>query len=712
MAQLFPVVQMAVQVALKASTIASRHVLPLLATLALLFSSLARAADSADFPVPDSIRPAIGFWTKVYTEVDTEHGYLHDSRNLSIIYEALPRESKRIDARRNEIVADLKVLAGGKRSGLSAAQQRLLDLWGKDVSNERLKEAAEGVRWQLGQSDRYKAGLVRSGAYRQHIENVARAKGLPLELAALPHVESSFHPGAVSSVAASGMWQFMRETARRFMRVDTLVDERLDPYRATYAALDMLEADYRVLGSWPLALTAYNHGVNGIARAVRDTGTTDIGRIISDYRGSRFGFASRNFYPQFIAAIEVERNAEKYFGPIDFAPYPDFIEHEMTAYVDAQVIADSLGIDIAELKRMNPALLPQIWTGNKRIPKGYVLKVDRSTLRRDFVASLGAIPRGELHGEQIPDLSYTVASGDTLSGIASRYNTSIAELVAINQLRDRNSLRIGQKIVLPQQGGVVPTLVVNDTGTQSLPSSRTYTVRRGDTLTAISQRFGIATTTLMGINGIRDRNLLQPGQVLKLAAEGAVSANAAIAAAPVAPSDTSAPAANAPALAADSAAALQADAEQAEDVLATDPADYSVAADNTIEILTDETLGHFADWLGMDSAALRQLNNLRDKATVRVGDRLKVEFSKVGKDAFETRRKRYHSDIQTQYFASYRIRDTENYSIRSNELVGELARRRSVPMWLFRQYNPRLGDGSRVRAGDVVVFPVVEKVTN
>lgn len=703
---------------LQAVSRAFRRFLPLLAALAVLPSlalvpAAARAADNPEFPVPDSIRPAIQFWIKVYTEVDTESGYLHDARNLAVIYDALPRDNRRIEARRKEIAADLKVLASGKRSGLTGSQQRLLELWGSDVSNARLTEAVDNIRWQLGQSDRYKEGLVRSGAYRRHIEDVVRAKGMPVELAALPHVESSFHPGAFSSAAASGMWQFMRETAQRFMRVDTIVDERLDPYRATYAAMDMLQADYRALGSWPLALTAYNHGANGIARAVRETGTTDIGRIIAEYRGSRFGFASRNFYPQFIAALEVERNAEKYFGPIEFAPYPDFVEYELPAFVDASVIASTLGVEMGELKRMNPALLAQVWSGNKRIPKGYVLKVDRAALQRDLVASIGTIPGSQLHAEQIPDLSYTVVSGDTLSGIASRYDTSIAELVAINQLRDRHSLRIGQKLVLPQQGGVVPTLVVNDSGAQSIPGSRTYTVRRGDTLTGISQRFGVATQTLMALNGLRDRNMLQPGQVLKLAAETAPAAPAVAQTAE--PAGTSAAAtivSDAPAVAADSPEAQRAAAEQAENVLAADPSDYSVAADNTIEILTDETLGHFAEWLGMESAALRRLNNLRANATVRVGDRLKLDFAKVGKDSFEVKRKQFHSGIQAQYFASYRIRDTESYSLRRNELVGELARRRSVPMWLFRQYNPALGDGSQVKAGQVVVFPVVERVTN
>ncbi|MEY4642701.1 MAG: hypothetical protein RLZZ227_2695 [Pseudomonadota bacterium] len=676
--------------------------LALASALSAPFANTA-VADDSDFPVPDSIRPAINFWIKVYTEVDTEHGYLHDAATLSVIYDDLARDSKRIDARRNEIAADLRVLATGKRNQLSAEQQRILDLWGNDVSNERLTLAADSIRWQLGQSDRYKEGLERSGAYREHIESVARAKGLPVELAALPHVESSFHPGAFSSAAASGMWQFMRETAQRFMRVDTLVDERLDPYRATYAALDMLQADYRTLGSWPLALTAYNHGVNGIARAVRDTGSDDIGRIITEYKGSRFGFASRNFYPQFLAAREVERNAERYFGTINYAEYPDFAEHELTAFVDAAVIARSLGVDMGDLKRANPALLQQVWTGNKRIPKGYVLKVDRSTLQREFNASINAIAAADLHDAQIPDVSHTVASGDTLSGIASRYRTSISELVAINQLRDRHSLRIGQKIILPQQNGVVPTLVVNDSGRQAVPSSREYTVRRGDTLTAIAGRFGVTTQSLMTLNGITDRNMIRPGQQLRLAAGST-------------PAATSAPsameqAANTPAIAADPVQQRREAGASAENVLASDPSDYSVAADNTIEIHTDETLGHFAQWLGMDSAALRRLNNLRANAAVRVGDRLKVDFTTVSRATFEANRKQYHSTLQAQYFASYRIRNTENYSIRNNELLGELARKRSVPMWLFRQYNPQV-DASQLKSGQIVVFPVVEKVSN
>jgi membrane-bound lytic murein transglycosylase D len=681
----------------------------ILAVLLLLTLTARAFADPADFPIPANIRPAVDFWKKVYTQVDTQHGYLHDSVDLTIIYEILPRDSKLIDAQRSKIVSDLKVLATGKREGLSNSQQRILALWDGKGSNARFEQAAGTVRWQLGQSDRYREGLVRSGAYRKHIEAVLREKGMPIELAALPHVESSFHPGAFSSAAASGMWQFMRETAQRFMQVDTVVDERLDPYKATYAASELLKSDHRALGSWPLALTAYNHGANGIARAVRDTGSNDIGRIISDYKGPRFGFASRNFYPTFLAALEVEREEFQHFGTLQLDPAPEFVEYQLPAFVDAGVLAARLGISAADLKRDNPALLPQIWNGNKRIPKGYTLKINRAAFNGDLVASVRGLPSGELYNSQIADLSYTVRSGDSLSVIASRYKTSISELVAINQLRDRNSIRVGQKLILPQQDGSVPTLTVAASETrapavaaptpQAIPASGQYEVRRGDTLSTIAARFKVAPATLMALNSLRNENLIHPGQMLRLGT-GEVTAQA-----------VAVQQANAQAVEVDATTVAREAVVQAENTLAADVADYRVAADNTIEILTDETMGHYATWLGTTSVALRNLNQLRASAAVRVGDRFKLDFSKVDRAGFEAKRKQYHGDLQTQYFASYRIRDTESYSIKRSEVLGSLASARSIPMWLFRQYNPDV-NASRVREGQIVVFPIVEKVTN
>lgn len=680
-------------------------VLAVLSTATLL---PVQAAEN-DFPIPANIRPAVDFWIKVFTQPDTEHGYLHDSENLAVVYEELPRGSAGIDSRRKEIINDLNVLASGKRTDLTTDQQYFLSLWGSDVSATRLQEAAKNIRWQLGQSDRFKEGLIRSGAYRAHIENLARAKGLPTELAALPHVESSFHPGANSSVAATGLWQFMRESAKPYMRVDALVDERLDPYKASNAALDMLQDNYEALGSWPLALTAYNHGANGMARAVRDTGSRDIGRIISEYTGPRFGFASRNFYPEFLAALEVERDAERYFGSFSKDAAPDFAQYELTAFVDANVIAHNLGVGLEDLRKDNPALQAAIWSGNKRVPKGYILKINKNLLKRDIVTGFNAIAASEFYPAQVPDVSYQVKSGDSLSGIASQYNTTVAELVAINQLRDRNAIRVGQKIILPQRNGVVPTLVVNNA--TEIPQDGEYQVRRGDTISTIAAKFKLTTTTLLALNNMRTGNLIHPGQMLRLNPESTtvqspveVVPPAIATLAPTAPASVPVErlAANIPTTENSQNGSLP--SAQLTQL-------YEVATNNTIEILADETLGHYANWLGQDAGVLRRLNNMRANASVQLGKRIKLDFSKVDKTDFEKKRAAHHQNLHASFFDTWRVSDTQNYSIKKSDLVLNLARERAIPMWLFKQYNPEV-DSSDVKVGQVVVFPVVEKIVN
>ena len=702
---------------------------PVLLTLFLLFP-LSVAAASAEFPLPDNLRPAVTFWTKVYTEAGTNSGFLHDSQDLSIIYRKLNRDRNTINSTREDISEDLKVLATGKRSGLTPSQQTLLNLWGTDTSNSRLEKAASNIRWQLGQSDRFIAGMKRSGAYRNHIETVIREKGLPVELATVPHVESSYHPGAYSNAAASGMWQFVRATAQRFMQVDYVVDQRLDPYTATYGAMELLEYNFNALGTWPLALTAYNHGANGIARAVRDVGTTDIGRIIAEYHGPRFGFASRNFYPQFLAAMEVDRRADEFFGSLSLDIAPDFQSYELDAYINVSDLAEVLGVSTNALKRDNPALQPSVWSGTKRIPKGYSLKIDRLAFNGNLVSWINSISASRLYGEQIPDISYIVSRGDSLSVIAERYDTSVSELVAINQLRNRNSIRIGQTLLLPQSDGSVPTLVVNTDGPQSMPATGRYEVRRGDSVSLIADRYRISAESVIALNNLNNRGTIFPGQILQLQESSEVTVAVADLGNVLEDTDlsneslqlnTEDEAINAgdPVQAAQilevnsNAVALEASADvEDQQLLAdlqSDPSDFTVLADNTIEIQAAETLGHFAEWLGIRAWDIRRLNNMVFSQPVIIGERLILDFSKVDKQKFEQERREFHRDLQATYFQNWRISGTEEHGIRRGDFLVNLARERSVPMWLFRQYNPDV-DAGRIQVRQVVKFPVVERV--
>lgn len=710
-----------------------------LSLIALTLSGMAQAQaqGTRDFPRPPELEPAIQFWIKVYTEVDTRSGFLHDAQNLGVIYTALPLERKQIEARRESIQAALRVLASGKRSGLTAEQSDILALWPATVSDQTLRVAADNVRWQLGQSNRFLAGLRRSGAYREHIARVIREKNLPAELVVLPHVESSFNPGAYSSAAAAGMWQFTRATGQRFMRIDHIVDERMDPYIAAEAAMSLLQYNYRVLGTWPLALTAYNHGAGGIARGVRETGSSDIEKIVANYKGRAFGFASRNFYAQFLAVTEVENGAERYFGEVRYAPAPDFVEVETDAFIDAVVFARSASISLEQLKSDNPALRPVVWEGQKRIPRGFAMKVRGGA---EPLALLAAIDSDYKFGLQTPDVAYSVERGDSLSVIARRFNTTVPQLVSLNQLASSHRIQIGQRLLLPQDEAQLAAQ------RQQPPEDGVYTVTRGDTVSRIAQRFSVAEAALLRLNSISDAGRIYPGQTLRLPGlytatpqlaanerapaslvsdiperagepadssalgdveESAVAVDRASEAV-LPPAEVNADAVALEAVAGDSEAARgESEAELAE-ALSADPADYSVASDDSIEVQATETLGHYADWLAVRAWDVRRLNGMAYSDPVIVGKRLTLGFSKVSRPEFERRRKDYHSSLQRDFFARYRIRDVEEYTIRRNENVGSIARNRySAPLWLVRQYNPEL-DFDRIQIGQKVVFPRLE----
>ena len=273
------------------------------------------------------------------------------------------------------------------------------------------------MRFQLGQSDRFREGIVRSGAWREHIAATFEKMGLPRELAALPHVESSFNTYAYSKVGAAGMWQFMRGTGRRFLRIDAAVDERLDPYRSTEAAARFLEQNYIVLGSWPLALTAYNHGPGGMRRAQEQLGTSDIVTIVRKYNSRSFGFASRNFYVAFLAALEIDSDPEKFFGPIRrnadrHQPRP----RSARASCRRAGIATVLELDRDELRRLNPSLLPSVWRGARHVPRGFELRVPSTIdLDRGGRPALGA---ASATTRRSPRRSIASRSGETLSAIA------------------------------------------------------------------------------------------------------------------------------------------------------------------------------------------------------------------------------------------------------------------------------------------------------
>src|SRR5439155_1614471 len=319
-------------------------------------------------------------------------------------------------------------------------------------------------------------------------------------------------------------------------------------------AAELLAYNHRVLGTWPLALTAYNHGTAGVRRAKETLGTDDIARIVRSYSSRTFGFASRNFYVSFLAALDIDRNPEKYFGALQKQTEARFQEVQVPAYVPMATLERALKIDADKLRALNPALLRSVWDGQQRVPKAYHLRLP-------------------LDG-----------SGWTRELLAQRL--SPAEMFA---------------------------------GQSSPPR---YRVQRGDTLTSVAVRYGVSAETLARLNHLRTGAQLHAGRSITVPETAPVTVAAAAAPAPAA------------------------EAEQN-----PDPNDYSVAHDDTIRVAGDETLGHYADWLGVSTQHVRELNRFKFHRAVLIGQRIKLDFRKVSREAFEANRREYHRQLQAAYFA-------------------------------------------------------------
>jgi len=691
------------------------------AALSWLVFAPALAQDNP-MPRPPQLERDVQFWIRVYTQIDTNAGFLHDQYNLSVIYDTLhfapnttPAERERqVDQARERYGGALRRVADAADAPLSADDQRIKELWGAEGTPARLRSAIDDIRFQLGQADRFRAGLIRSGAWETHIAETLANLGLPAELAVLPHVESSFNPAAYSKVGAAGLWQFMRSTGRRYMRIDSAVDDRLDPFRSTEAAAQLLAYNYRVLGTWPLALTAYNHGTAGVRRAKETLGTDDIARIVRSYNSRTFGFASRNFYVSFLAALDIDRNPEKYFGALQKQSEARFQEVQVPAYVPMTTLERALRIDADKLRALNPALLRSVWDGQQRVPRAYHLRLplNGSTWTRELLAQ--RLSPAEMFAGQSSPPRYRVQRGDTLTSVAGRYGVSADTLARLNHLRTGAQLHAGRTITVPETPPVTVAAAAPPAAAAPAPTAATSPAEPAAAAPAPTAATSPAAPApaAPALTAATPRVALarpSPGGAVPAAVAQRESAEDAAVAAAAAKSRTAAtspqPVSAAQAEALSPALGPAAEAEQN-----PDPNDYSVAHDDTIRVAGDETLGHYADWLGVSTQHVRELNRFKFHRAVLIGQRIKLDFRKVSREAFEANRREYHRQLQAAYFAAHRIVGTEVYIARPGDSVWTLTQRTAqMPMWLVQQYNPDV-DLADLRAGTQIVMPRVQEV--
>ena len=350
----------------------------------------------AIFPAPPELQPQVGFWRNVYSKWGRSQVALHDDRYLDLIYGVLtlpgeigesqtPEQKEFVKGHQENLSTILSQLElkTATNTPLTPSEQKLAThIRASSGGPGAIVGASERLRSQRGMRERFKRGLEISGRYDAAFRGVFREAGLPEDLAYLPHVESSFQNHAASSAGAVGMWQFMPGTARHFGMLNAAVDERRDPVASAQGAARYLGNAHDRLGSWPLALTSYNHGVGGMKRA-QETFGNDFVAIVRNYSGASFGFASRNFYTEFLAARDIARNPQRFFPEgVRYEPPLNLDRVRLRQPVNTLTLATYYDVSPGELVDLNKAWNPAARNGRIALPAGTLVWLPAGTVTR------------------------------------------------------------------------------------------------------------------------------------------------------------------------------------------------------------------------------------------------------------------------------------------------------------------------------------------
>jgi membrane-bound lytic murein transglycosylase D len=346
----------------------------------------------------------------------------------------------------------------------------------------------------------------RSGLYRDMILEELRQERLPEQLSWIPLIESAFRPRALSRARALGMWQFIRSTGYRYgLKQDKYVDERMDPVKATRAAIRYMIELHAMFGDWTTAIAAYNCGESQVQRVMRAQKVEYFDSFWDIF--ANLPFETARHVPRFIATLLIVGDPAKYGFEL---PTPDPPLQTETIRVDAAVklatLSQNLGLDPAVLVGLNSELRHDStpnYPYDLRVPAGYGEKC---------LACIASLPQ-YIPPDVVTD-RYTVRSGDTLGAIARRYRTSVDALVRLNGLKSRTLIRPGQVLRVPSRGGVETAAPAP---AAAAGEQVTYIVRGGDTLFQIAQTYKTTVEKIKAENGLAS-DILFVGQKLVITA--------------------------------------------------------------------------------------------------------------------------------------------------------------------------------------------------
>jgi len=373
------------------------------------------------------------------------------------------------------------------------------------VMNEHVEKEIKS--FQGYEREMFIEGYKRSGKYREEIVKSLKEAGLPEELSWLPFIESWFKVTALSPARALGIWQFIPSTGYKFgLKRDTWIDERMDPRKATVAAISYLKELHKMFGDWTTVLAAYNCGEGNVLRAIRGQKINYLDNFWDLYE--KLPRETARYVPRFLATLYIMKDPAKYGFNLDLIDSPPAYESiTVEKQIQLKAAAEGLGISHGELALLNPELRRQATPPTKyslNVPagKGAVL-----------LAKLDALPNWAPQENEYTEYIYhAVRKGETLSRIAAKYHSNVDLIVKTNKISRRRSIQIGQKLKIPLRDGKGGNLLSYES---DKVKGGKYRIKKGETLSAIARKFNTNTTRLKRLNRLTS-SLLFEGQLLKV----------------------------------------------------------------------------------------------------------------------------------------------------------------------------------------------------
>lgn len=642
---------------------------------------------SQDFPCPDSIKDRVTFWVAVFSKYGSDQVIFHDAKVPHRVFSTLNtdlgcirknnHDFQVIEQERTRVEKALHALHStlSQKKPLSPEQDVLYDNFkGSPISD--ILDSAQRVRCQNGNKTRFEQGLKVYNQYKNYIEKILLEHNVSLDIQYLPFVESAYNPKAYSRVGAAGLWQIMPATARRLgLQVNASIDERFDPILATTGAAKYLKNSQEILDSYllnlglssnnqlgPYIITSYNYGVGGAKKMLRDVGL-DYGKVLDAYKSKRSGVAVQNFYSSFLAARYVAINRQKYFPHINEAQgnFPMVRnKFKLKEVRSAEHIAEFFNVDLDEFKQLNPVLTHRVIKGKRNIPKDTSIYLP--TRLNITPAILEDYWRHPFVNKLLLEQKYKVVAGDTACGIARDFNISCKELIDENALGRRGLIRVGQIITIPsRQRPPVSTSSSARVALVEQPKVESSAPKMEPLTKDIPEQKQPSLLTTVDFIGPP-----LPPKLALIKEQGPM----------------------------DASIEETLHAEGIGESLFIEQEKRNNTTYYSIHVETEETLGHYAEWLNLpNTASIRMLNKMSNSNIV-IDEKIYLPINESTANtkikSFENTRIDFHKSLHDRFHEHFIISELQHYTVQSGDNLTTISKKFKVPTWLIRRFNPEI----------------------